>query len=144
MAKVPKLRNWDKNSNKKKTLTVIWVYVFYHLFQSMIVIIYAFFINIVVAHEYDSSIIVQPFAFTDKKILQGISYWNGTYELALMDKDMQVKFGLKIVLECWGREFLGTTTIFQKNNISWPQHSPTEKVLNFNMIFHDSTPKKVF
>ena len=35
----------------------------------MIVIIYAFFINIVVAHEYDSSIIVQPFAFTDKKIL---------------------------------------------------------------------------
>ena len=57
---------------------------------------------------------------------------------------MQVKFGLKMVLECWDREFLGTTTIFQKNNISWPQQPPTEKVLNFNMIFHDSTPHKSF
>ena len=57
---------------------------------------------------------------------------------------MQVKFGLKMVLECWDREFLGTTTIFQKNNISWPQQPPTEKLLNFNMIFHDSTPKKCF
>ena len=49
-----------------------------------------------------------------------------------------------MVLECWDREFLGTTTIFQKNNISWPQQPPTEKVLNFNMIFHDSTKKIVF
>ena len=52
---------------------------------------------------------------------------------------MQVKFGLKMVLECWDREFLGTTTIFQKTNISWPLQPPTERVLNFNMIFHDST-----
>ena len=31
--------------------------------------------------------------------LQGISYQNGTYELALTDKDIQVKFGLKMILE---------------------------------------------
>ena len=49
-----------------------------------------------------------------------------------------------MVLECWDREFFGTTTIFQKTNISWPQQPPTEKVLNFNMIFHDSTKKIVF
>ena len=47
--------------------------------------------------------------------LQGVSLWNGLYELAMTDIDMQVRFGLKMVLECWDREFLGTTTIFQKN-----------------------------
>ena len=57
---------------------------------------------------------------------------------------MQVKFGLKMVLECWDREFLGTTTLFSKNNVSWPQQPRTEKVLNFNMLFHDSTPLKSF
>ena len=84
------------------------------------------------------------FIYSVFNILQGISYWNGTYELALTDKDMQVEIGLNMVLECWDREFFGTTTIFQKNNISWPQQPPTEKVLKFNMIFHDSTKKIVF
>ena len=37
--------------------------------------------------------------------IQGISYWNGPNELALTDKDMQVRCGLKIVLECWDREW---------------------------------------
>ena len=37
-----------------------------------------------------------------------------------------------------------SSTIFQKNDISWPQQPPTEKVLEFNMIFHDSTPKNIF
>ena len=32
----------------------------------------------------------------------------------------------------------------QKNYIGWPQQPPTEKVLKFNMILHDSTPKKLF
>ena len=41
---------------------------------------------------------------------------------------MQVKFGLKMVLVFSDREFLGTTTIFQKNNINWPQEPPTERV----------------
>ena len=49
-----------------------------------------------------------------------------------------------MVLECWNREFLGTTTIFQKSSISWPQQPLTEKVLKFNLIFHDSTPKNIF
>ena len=37
-----------------------------------------------------------------------------------------------------------SSTIFQKNDISWPQQPPTEKVLEFNMIFYDSTPQKRF
>jgi hypothetical protein len=30
-------------------------------------------------------------------------------------------------------------TIFQKGNIGWPQQPPTEKLLKFNLTFHDST-----
>ena len=30
-------------------------------------------------------------------------------------------------------------TSLKKNYIGWPQQPPTEKVLKFNMIFHDST-----
>ena len=31
--------------------------------------------------------------------------------------------------------------VFQKSIIGWPQQPPTEKVLKFNMIFHNSTRK---
>ena len=37
-----------------------------------------------------------------------------------------------------------SSTNFQKSNISWPRQPLTRKVVNFNMIFHDSTPKKLF
>jgi hypothetical protein len=37
-----------------------------------------------------------------------------------------------------------SSTSFQKISIGWPQQPPTEKVLKFNLIFHDSTPQKYF
>ena len=37
-----------------------------------------------------------------------------------------------------------SSTSFQKSNIGWPQQPLTEKVLNFNMIFHDPTKKLFF
>ena len=37
-----------------------------------------------------------------------------------------------------------SSTSFQKSNIGCPQQPLTEKVLNFNMIFHDSTQKSFF
>ena len=40
-----------------------------------------------------------------------------------------------------GLHFCVSLTSFQKNDIGWPQQPPTEKVLKFNMIFYDSTPK---
>jgi hypothetical protein len=40
-------------------------------------------------------------------------------------------------------EFCVSSTSFQKSNIIWPQQPPTEKLLKFNLIFHDST-KKIF
>ena len=43
-----------------------------------------------------------------------------------------------------GLEFCVSSTSFQKSNIGWPQQPPTEKVLKFNLIFHDSTKNKYF
>ena len=43
-----------------------------------------------------------------------------------------------------GLEICVPSTSFQKNDIGWPQQPPTEKVLKFNMIFHDSTQKRFF
>ena len=40
-----------------------------------------------------------------------------------------------------GLEICVSSTSFQKNDIGWPQHSQTERLLKFNMIFHDSTPQ---
>ena len=42
-----------------------------------------------------------------------------------------------------GLDFYVSLTSFQKRNIGWPHQSPTEKLLKFNLIFHDST-KKLF
>ena len=41
-------------------------------------------------------------------------------------------------------EFYVSSTRSQKSKIGWPQQPPTEKVLKFNMIFHDSTKKLSF
>ena len=53
------------------------------------------------------------------------------------------KFGM-IYGASGGLEFCVSSTSFQKSNISRPQHSPTEKLLKFNLIFHDSTKKFFF
>ena len=34
--------------------------------------------------------------------------------------------------------------VFIKYDIGWPQQPQTERVLKFNVIFHDSTPKNFF
>ena len=77
--------------------------------------------------------------FSAAPFLQGISYWNVFYDLTLTDKNMQARICLKVVLKSWDLDIWVSSTSFQKNNISWPQQPPTEKVLKFNMIFHDST-----
>ena len=43
-----------------------------------------------------------------------------------------------------GLDICVSATSFQKNDIRWPQQPPTEKVLKFNMIFHDSIQKTSF
>ena len=43
-----------------------------------------------------------------------------------------------------GLEFCVSLTSFQKSDKGWPQQPPTEKLLKFNLIFHDSTQKRFF
>ena len=43
-----------------------------------------------------------------------------------------------------GLDICISSTSFQKNDIGWPQQPPTEKVLKFNLIFHDYTQKLFF
>jgi hypothetical protein len=40
-----------------------------------------------------------------------------------------------------GLEFCVSSTSFQKSKIGWPHQPPTEKLLKFKLIFHDSTKK---
>jgi hypothetical protein len=51
-----------------------------------------------------------------------------------------------ISLAAWsqGLPICVSSTSFQKRSIGWPQQPLTEKVLKFNLIFHDSTPKNSF
>jgi hypothetical protein len=43
-----------------------------------------------------------------------------------------------------GVEIWVSSICFQKSNSDWPQQPPTEKVLKFNKIFHDSIQKNYF
>ena len=58
--------------------------------------------------------------------------------------------GIKYFLESWwlvgsgGFTIWVSSTSFQKISIGWPQQPPTEKVLEFNWIFHDSTQNFFF
>jgi hypothetical protein len=51
-----------------------------------------------------------------------------------------------VSLAAWlrGLSICVPSTSFQKSSIGWPQPPPTEKVLKFNLIHHDSTPKNIF
>ena len=65
---------------------------------------------------------------SDRNVLwyvQGISLWTGLYELALTDRNMQVKSCLKMVLEVWDWGFLKCTYLVFKKVTSflapkWP------------------------
>ena len=60
--------------------------------------------------------------------------------------------GIRIInfFELWsiagsrGSEISVPSTSFQINDNGWPQQPQTEKVLKFDMIFHDSTQKIFF
>ena len=43
-----------------------------------------------------------------------------------------------------GAEICVSSTSFQKNDVGWPQQPQTERVLEFNMTYHNSTKKNFF
>ena len=77
-------------------------------------------------------------------MLQGVSHWNVSFKLTLTDRNMQVRFYLKVDLECWNWIFLGITISFQKSNTDWPHQPPTDMlpILVKNWIFDDPFHKK--
>ena len=60
--------------------------------------------------------------------VQGVSHWNVFFNLALRERNIQVRLYLKVVLKCWDVDILIIRTNFQKCNLGWPQQPPTEKV----------------
>ena len=60
--------------------------------------------------------------------IQGVSHWNVSFKMALTDRNMQVRFCLKVSVYSWGLEIWVSSTSFQKSSIGWPQQPPSEKV----------------
>ena len=71
-------------------------------------------------------------------VVQGILYSNVKSNLGLADRNMLVRFCLKVSVWSWGLDIWVLSTNFQKSNIDWPQQPPIEKVLKFSKNFHDS------
>jgi hypothetical protein len=65
-------------------------------------------------------------------------------KLALRGRRINSFIELWCLVASRGLEICVSSTSFQKNNIGWPQQPQTERVLKFNIIFHDSTPKNFF
>ena len=79
-----------------------------------------------------------------KTLLQGISFWNWLFKLALRDRRTKIIFGLWCLAASGGADICVSSTSFQKNGIGWPQQPPTEKVPKLNLKFHDSTQNSFF
>ena len=77
-------------------------------------------------------------------VVQGVSKWSGRNWMPLRDRRINIYLTFGCLGASGGVDFWVSSTCFQKSNIDWPQQPPTEKVLKFNMIFHDSTPKNFF
>ena len=63
--------------------------------------------------------------------------------MALRVRSINNLFKLWCIAGSGGLEIWVSSTRFQKSDIGWPQQPPIEKVLKFNMIFHDSTKIKI-
>ena len=61
-------------------------------------------------------------------MIQGVRGQSGVFNLALRDRNIQVRLYLKVILK--SSDVIIRTNL-QKSNIGWPQHPPTEKVQKF-------------
>ena len=64
-------------------------------------------------------------------LLQGVRGQSGFFDLALRERNIQVRLYLKVVLKFRHVDILIIRTNFQKINLGWPQQPPTEKVQKF-------------
>ena len=64
--------------------------------------------------------------------------------MALRDRRINISFDLWCLVASGGLDIYVSLISFQKDDINWPQQPLTEKVLKFNMIFHNSIRKIFF
>ena len=81
----------------------------------------------------------------NNSLIQGISLWNVSFKLTLTDRNMQVRFCLKVSVYSWGYGIWVSSTSFQKSNIGWPQQPPTEMVpyISESLDFWWTIPQKM-
>ena len=71
-------------------------------------------------------------------LIQGVSTHFDTLWRLLRPFKHNFYMIMKVSVYLWGLDVWFLSNSFQKSNIGWPQQPPTEKLLKFNMIFHDS------
>ena len=76
--------------------------------------------------------------------LQGVSEWTDISKSALRSGSINNFIDLWYLVALGGLGICVSSNSCQKNDMGWPQQPPTEKMLKFNMIFQDSTPKHFF
>ena len=75
---------------------------------------------------------------------EGGGMYNLICHKALRGKRINHFIELWFIVCSGGLEIWVLSTSFQKSDIGWPQQPPTEKVLKFDVIFHDSIKKLSF
>ena len=73
-----------------------------------------------------------------------LSYWSMQSKSALKDKKIHNFIELWCLMGSRGMEIWVLSSSFKKSNRGWPQQPQTERLLKFNIIFHDSTKKFCF
>ena len=64
--------------------------------------------------------------FDLEMLVQGVRGQSGFFNLALRERNIQIRLCLKIVLKSLDVDILIIRTNFLKNNLGWPQQPPTE------------------
>ena len=64
--------------------------------------------------------------------------------MALRGRNIENFHDISLAARSRGLPICVSLTSFQKSSIGWSQQPPTEKVLKFNLIFHDSTHQNIF
>ena len=66
--------------------------------------------------------------YSDLVIVQGVSYWNVRFQMALRRRRINNFIELWCLVASGSLEICVSSTTFQKNDMGWPQQPPTEKV----------------
>ena len=64
--------------------------------------------------------------------VQGISFLNWIFKLALRDTRTNIVFDLRCLVASGGADICVSSTSLKKNDVGWPQQPPTERLSDIN------------